>query len=131
MSASPPEPAVRPRHVNVLRDLLSAGGRAAIEWDAWIEPDRAGVQIRPLYRTEEPRAASAFLVRYGPGAHGDLHEHLGYELMFVLEGEMINDNGDRYGVGDLIIEEPGSVHRITTQGGFTVLAVREAPTVPR
>jgi anti-sigma factor ChrR (cupin superfamily) len=62
------------------------------------------------------------------GAHGDLHEHLGYELMLVLAGELVNDNGDRYTVGDLVIEEPGSVHQVTSHTGCTVLGVRAGPT---
>ncbi|WP_051846152.1 cupin domain-containing protein [Streptomyces sp. NRRL F-5053] len=119
------------RAVTVLRGLLTAEGREALDWHGWDEPGRAGVQIRPLYTTRPPHAATAFLVRFGPGAHGDLHEHLGHELMFVLDGELINDNGDRYTAGDLIVEEPGSVHRVRTETGVTVLGVREGPTVPR
>ncbi|MEY9488016.1 quercetin dioxygenase-like cupin family protein [Streptomyces calvus] len=119
------------RTVTVLRGLLTAEGRDALEWSGWDEPGRAGVQIRPLYATPAPQGATAFLVRFGPGAHGDLHEHLGYELMFVLDGELINDNGDRYTAGDLVIEDPGSVHRVRTETGVTVLGVREAPTVSR
>jgi quercetin dioxygenase-like cupin family protein len=119
------------RGVMVLRDLLSAQNRAALQWRTWTEPGRAGSETYPLYTTGDGREATAFLVRFGPGAHGDLHEHLGYELMFVLDGEMVNDNGDRYTAGDLVIEEPGSVHRVSSETGFTVLAVREAPTMPR
>lgn len=119
------------RTVTVLRSLLTAAGRDALEWNGWSEPGRAGVQIRPLYATQGPQNATAFLARFGPDAHGDLHEHLGYELMFVLDGELINDNGDRYTAGDLVIEDPGSVHRVRTEKGVTVLGVREAPTVSR
>lgn len=117
------------RTVTVLRALLTAEGRDALDWSGWDEPGRAGVQIRPLYATDAPEPATAFLARFAPGAHGDLHEHLGYELMFILDGELINDNGDRYTAGDLVIENPASVHRVRTETGVTVLGVREAPTV--
>lgn len=118
------------RTVTVLRNLHLAAGRDAVQWNTWTQPGRAGVDIAPLYATDVAQPATAFLVRFAPGAHGDLHEHLGYELMFVLDGEMVNDNGDRYAPGDLIIEAPGSIHRITTETGFTALGVREAPTAP-
>ncbi|MEW9532604.1 cupin domain-containing protein [Microbispora sp. NPDC049125] len=118
----------RQRDVLVVRDLLSAAGRDAVDWRRWVQPGREGVDIHTLYLTGQD--ATAFLVRFGPGSHGDLHEHLDYELMFVLEGELRNDNGDRYGVGDLIIEEPNSVHQVSSESGCTLLVVREAPTRP-
>ncbi|MFC5719733.1 cupin domain-containing protein [Streptomyces gamaensis] len=123
---------VQERSITVLRALLTEAGRAALEWNTWSEPGRSGgVDILPLYATEAPQNATAFLVRFAPGAHGDLHEHLGHELMFVLEGELINDNGDRYRAGDLVIEPPGSVHRVRTETGVTALGVRQGPTVSR
>jgi anti-sigma factor ChrR (cupin superfamily) len=119
------------RTVTVLRDILTAEGRAKLDWVSWIQPGRAGTEIFPIYTTDGPEPASAQLIRFAPGAHGDLHEHLGYELMIVLEGELRNDNGDVYTVGDLVVEEPGSVHQISTDTGCTLFGVREAPTVPR
>jgi anti-sigma factor ChrR (cupin superfamily) len=119
------------RNVLVLRDLLSSAALDDIDWTTWVEPGRTGTAIRPLYATEAPQQATAYLVKFEAGAHGDLHEHLGYELMFVLRGELWNDNGDRYTVGDLVIEEPGSVHRIGTDTGCVLLGIREAPVVPR
>ncbi|OLF14686.1 AMP-binding protein [Actinophytocola xanthii] len=120
---------VQQRSVAVWKDLLTGAGRDAVPWQRWVEPGRAGVDIHRLYRVEQTEA-TAFLVRFGPGAHGDLHEHLDYELMFVLDGELCNDNGDRYGVGDLVVEEPHSVHRVSSEHGCTLLVVREAATRP-
>jgi anti-sigma factor ChrR (cupin superfamily) len=115
----------------VLRDLLSPEALDAVEWTRWEEPGRAGTGIHALYTTGAPQRATAQLIRFDPGAHGDLHEHLGYELMFLLQGELRNDNGDRYTVGDLVVEEPGSVHRVSSETGCTLLGIREAPVQPR
>jgi anti-sigma factor ChrR (cupin superfamily) len=84
-----------------------------------------------IFSTGGDRPATAMITRRAPGAHGDLHEHLDYELMFVLAGELRNDNGDRYTVGDLILEAPGSIHQVSTTTGCTVLGIRQAPTIPR
>ena len=119
------------RDVLVLRNLLSLDGLDALDWKTWVQPGRAGADLHTIYTTDQERPATAFLVRMHPGAHGDLHEHLDFELMFVLAGELRNDNGDRYTTGDLIVERPGSVHQVTTDTGCTVLGIREAPTVPR
>jgi acetyl-CoA synthetase len=120
------------RNVLVLRNLLTALERDKLEWRTWSQAGRAGSDILPLYTAECGPAgpAVAFLVRFGPGAHGDLHEHTGYELMFVLEGELRNDNADVYRVGDLVIEEPESVHQVSSVDGCVLLVVREGPTIP-
>ncbi|MFI9309316.1 cupin domain-containing protein [Streptomyces triculaminicus] len=119
------------RDVTVLRNLLTTEGLDALEWETWTEPGRSGVELHRLYVTDDTRPGSALVTRMRPGAHGDLHEHLGYELVFVLEGELVNDNGDRYTAGDLIVEEPGSVHQVSTEKGCVLLGVRAAPTAPR
>jgi anti-sigma factor ChrR (cupin superfamily) len=119
------------RDVVTYKSLLTAEGRAALPWQEWSQPGRAGAAIHTIYTTDDELPAHAFLVRFAPGAHGDLHEHIGYEMMFVLEGELNNDNGDVYTVGDLIIEKPESIHQVYSDAGCTLLVVREAPTVPR
>ncbi|MFE4703577.1 cupin domain-containing protein [Streptomyces sp. NPDC001935] len=119
------------RQVTVLRDLLSPQALDTLQWKRWIEPGRTGTAIHTLYETDDDRPATAQLIRFDPGSHGDLHEHLGHELMFVLQGELLNDNGDRYRTGDLVVEQPGSVHRISTETGCTLLGIREAPVVPK
>jgi acetyl-CoA synthetase len=120
------------RNILVLRNLLTALDRDELPWRTWSQAGRAGSDILPLYTAEGGPAgpATAFLVRFGPGAHGDLHEHTGYELMFVLAGELRNDNNDVYRVGDLVIEEPDSVHQVSSPDGCVLLVVREGPTIP-
>jgi len=118
------------RSVTVLRNMLSSTNLGELPWTRWEQPGRAGADIYPLFTAAEPQTATAFLTRLGAGAHGDLHEHLGYELMLVLAGELVNDNGDRYRTGDLVIEQPGSVHRVSSETGCVVLGVRAAPTRP-
>jgi len=53
----------------------------------------------------------ALLLRFPPGAHGDHHEHLGYELMLVLHGRLDHSDGRSLQVRDLVVERPGSRHR--------------------
>ncbi|MER5199861.1 cupin domain-containing protein [Streptomyces sp. NPDC002755] len=116
------------RQVTVLRDIFDPVGLDTLPWERWEEPGRAGVDLHRLYLTDGADPGAAMITRMAPGAHGDLHEHLGYELILVLEGELLNDNGDRYRPGDLVIEQPGSVHQVRTETGCSVLGVRHAPT---
>lgn len=46
----------------------------------------------------------------------------------VVDGELHNDNGDVYGPGCLVLEKPGSVHRVSSPRGCTLLVIREKRT---
>ena len=116
------------RDIKVYRDLL-AGGLAAdqFNWTPFVQPGRAGVTVEWLYTADDTgeSGAEACIARYAPGAHSNLHEHLGFEVMFILEGELHNDNGDIYPTGTLVVELPSSVHQLTSPDGCVLLIVRE------
>jgi len=96
------------------------------DWDdiAW-EPFRVGVRIHWLYRTTEDGAEAA-LLRYDAGAAVPLHEHNGWEHIFVLAGSQ-SDGTTRHAVGALMISPPGTHHAITSEEGCVVLAVWQHP----
>ncbi|MEW2296420.1 AMP-binding protein [Streptomyces sp. NPDC006743] len=118
------------RDVLVIRALLDGSDLDRLPWQAYIQPGRQAVDVHWLYTAEEtgPDGAEAYLARFGAGAHGDLHRHLGFELIVVVDGELHNDNGDVYGPGCLVLEKPGSVHRVSSPHGCTLLVIREKRT---
>ena len=121
------------RNVKIYSDLFGAGLEAdQFDWNTYVQPGREGVTVEWLYTGEQtgPDGAEAYIARFAPGAHGDLHEHQGFELMFVLAGQLENDNGDRYLPGTLIVENPESVHQVSSAGGCVMLVVREKGTIP-
>jgi len=91
------------------------------------EPGRTGTAIHNIYVTQPPQQATAQLIRFVPGLMGTLHEHLGYELMFVLQGELRNDNAIGYTVGIWSSKSRESVHRISTRPAAPCSGIREAP----
>ena len=80
-----------------------------------------------LWAPDENEPSVALLLRFPPGAHGDFHEHLGYELMLVLHGQLDHSDGRSFRKGDLVVEEPGSRHQMSSADGCTVLAIRTKP----
>lgn len=90
---------------------------------------RVGVEIHQLYTAEEAGGPAAAIARYLPGAQAQPHEHTGYELIYVLSGELRTDDG-AYGPNSVIVMHPGSVHRPHTTTGCTVLVVWERPVRP-
>lgn len=116
--------------LTVLKNILTSDGIDALEWQTWLQPGRAGADIHRLY--DIPGDASteeAFIVRFAPGAHGDQHQHRGFELMFVLTGDLIVGNDGTYGPGDLLIEQPDSVHQVSSINGAVVLCIRHGEAV--
>ncbi|MFI5527337.1 cupin domain-containing protein [Kitasatospora sp. NPDC051853] len=121
------------RKVEVFPDLLGAGSSSDnLTWQAYVQPGRQAVDVHWLYTGEEtgPDGAEAYIAHFGPGAHGDLHRHLGFELLFILEGELENDNGDRYLPGTLVVEVPNSIHRVSSTKGCKMMVIREKRTLP-
>ena len=104
---------------------------SGLSFEDYAQPGREAVGAHWLYTGEQtgPDAAESYVARFGPGAHGDLHRHLGFELLFILDGELHNDNGEVYGPGSLVMERPGSVHQVSSELGCVMLVVREKRTV--
>ncbi|HKY34537.1 MAG TPA: cupin domain-containing protein [Polyangiaceae bacterium] len=87
---------------------------------------RPGVEIHVLHET--PEGARTAVLRYAPGAEVPAHRHEGYEYIYVLEGEQSDERG-RYGPGSFVVNAPGTTHRVTSQGGCTVLILWVRPVI--
>jgi anti-sigma factor ChrR (cupin superfamily) len=92
---------------------------------AGYQPLRPGVDILYLHQDGASEASSA-LLRYQPGAEVPAHQHPGVEHVFVLSGEQWDERG-RYPAGTLVINRPGTSHRVWSPGGCLALVVWERP----
>jgi anti-sigma factor ChrR (cupin superfamily) len=90
----------------------------------WL-PFHPGVDIHWLYR-EENGGPSAALIRFQPGASVPLHEHRGFEHIYILHGSQSDGNGCLR-AGSLMVHLPGTRHSIVSQEGCLVLAIYEKP----
>jgi anti-sigma factor ChrR (cupin superfamily) len=104
--------------------LASLFGRKDWSDFAW-QAFRPGLQIHWLYRTDENGPAAA-LLRYDAGASVPLHEHLGWEHIFVLSGAQ-SDGSTHYAEGALMLSPPGTRHAINSDEGCVVLAIWNRP----
>lgn len=116
--------------VTVMQNVLRSGfEQTDLPWVPWTEPGRVGVEFVVLWGPDAATGedSAALLLRFPPGAHGDFHEHLGHELMLVLDGVLDHSDGRRFRRGDLVVEDPGTRHQMSSADGCTVLAVRARP----
>jgi anti-sigma factor ChrR (cupin superfamily) len=91
---------------------------------AW-KPYKEGVEIFRLYG-DGITGPTAALIRYRKCAEVPLHEHSGYEHILILAGSQSDGNGV-FGVGTLIINAPGTRHKVSSENGCIVLAIYEKP----
>jgi anti-sigma factor ChrR (cupin superfamily) len=89
------------------------------------EPLRPGVDKHLLYELPDGGPAAA-LLRYQPGAEVPHHEHPGFEHIVVLAGAQHDERG-RHAAGSLVVNPPGSAHRVWSPDGCLVLIVWERP----
>lgn len=94
----------------------------ALRADDW-KPFRPGVTAHWLYK-EDDGGGSAVLLRYEPGARVAEHEHVGYEHLFVLEGDEFDEHGS-YPAGSFVINPPGTKHSPGSVGGCIALLIYE------
>ncbi len=104
----------------VWADLLGGGWRRLAYTDF-----RPGVRIHALYGGAADRPAAAIL-RYAPGASVPLHEHVGFEQIVMLDGAQSDERGT-YGAGALVVNPPGTRHRVWSISGCTALLIWERP----
>ena len=64
-----------------------------------------------------------FMLRMDAGARSKPHEHTGGEEFMVLDGELIDCDGQRFHSGDYVRFEPGSRHSSHTPNGCTLLVI--------
>ncbi|MFE1790274.1 cupin domain-containing protein [Streptomyces sp. NPDC059525] len=120
--------------IEYIRNVFRSGFELTdITWSSWDEPGRIGVEHHVLWApdAEQGEDSVGLLLRFPPTAHGDFHEHTGYELMLVLDGQLDHSDGVSYFKGDLVVEGPGTEHRMSSSSGCTVLAIRTKPAEAR
>jgi len=66
---------------------------------------------------DEATGCGSYLLIMAPGASSIPHRHAGREEFFVVEGELVDFDGQVYRVGDFVSLAAGTAHTsLTTQG---------------
>ena len=65
----------------------------------------------------------AYMMRMQPGSITIPHTHERREEYFIIEGDLIEDDGTKLGPGDYIIYEPGTYHNSRTENGCVLIGI--------
>jgi quercetin dioxygenase-like cupin family protein len=90
--------------------------RAALRPDDRYGAPNPGLSWLPL-DFDEARREGLYLVRFAPGASSLPHEHVFGEAFIVLEGVLIDSDGQEMRAGDFVRYTPGSRHFSTSPEG--------------
>jgi anti-sigma factor ChrR (cupin superfamily) len=80
--------------------------------------------MKILYRDDEGR--STIMFKMEPGAVVPLHEHTALEQTYVLEGALVDDEGD-CSAGDFVWRPAGNTHIARAPNGATIISVFNRP----
>jgi anti-sigma factor ChrR (cupin superfamily) len=81
----------------------------------WQETGTPGIKMKILYHDKTTGGGTA-LLKFEPGAKTPLHEHTGLEQTFVIEGSLVDHDGEVV-AGNYAYRMAGSVHQAHSPNG--------------
>ena len=82
----------------------------------------SGLKWMPLSK-DEKHEHEVFIVQFESGSSSNLHRHKGYEEFYMIDGELIDDDGKVFKKGDYIKFEKGTQHSSFSKTGCTLLVI--------
>ena len=92
----------------------------SVEALPWKPTPTPGIDMKILLEDKETGLLTA-LFRWQPGTALDLHEHVEIEQTYVLEGSIVDDEGE-VRAGDYVWRPKGNRHLARSPGGALVIS---------
>jgi anti-sigma factor ChrR (cupin superfamily) len=93
----------------------------------WKPTPCAGIDMKILLEDTDTGLMTA-LFRWQPGAELTLHEHVEVEQTFVIEGSLVDDEGE-VTAGNYVWRPKGNRHLATSPNGALVLSIFLKPNI--
>ena len=93
----------------------------------WKPTPCAGIEMKVLLEDKDTGLLTA-LFRWEPGAELTLHEHVEVEQTFVLEGSLVDDEGE-VTAGNYVWRPKGNRHIAKSPNGALVLSIFLKPNI--
>lgn len=99
-----------------LPEPQAEGHLHSVDDDSMWEDMLPGVRFRDFDGGPALGDAHGGLVRLQPGEVFPHHSHVGEERVLVLQGELVDDQGQRYRAGDQVVSADGTSHELRAVG---------------
>ena len=110
----------------VCRALKNTGSHYIdVETLEWQGTDFPGVEMKMLWQDSTTGAFTA-LFRMEPGARLPLHRHTQVAQTFILEGSLVDEQGE-CSAGNFVWRSEGSVHEVHSPNGCVSISVFKQP----
>ena len=86
-----------------------------------------GLKWLPLSK-DEKLEHEVFIVQFESESSSSIHKHKGYEEFYVIDGELIDDDGKVFKKGDYIAFGKGTMHSSYSKTGCALLVILYAGT---
>ena len=99
--------------------------------NAIFEPfeDEVGTGLLQL-NPNVPRGKGFYIYRMEPGASSSPHQHVGAEEFYIIEGELIDNDGTIYSAGDVVWLDAGTEHYSISPSGCTIVVFLKRESCP-
>lgn len=104
-----------------MTDDLRGSHYLVLEHMSWQPTRFPGVETKLLWQAAEGEAFTA-MFRMAPGARLPRHRHTGVEQTFVLEGSLVDDEGECT-AGNFVWRDAGSVHSAHAPNGCVSIGI--------
>lgn len=92
-----------------------------VEGQPWKPTSSPGIDVKILYQ-DEARGLLTALFRWAPGAKLEFHEHVDIEQTYVLEGSLVDHEGEAT-AGNYVWRPAGSRHEAVSPNGAVTLSI--------
>jgi len=69
---------------------------------------------------DEATGQGTYVMRMQPGAVTIAHDHAGMEEFLVIDGDLVDSDGTRFGPGDFVSYDAGTHHNSRTETGCLI-----------
>ena len=104
-----------------LREVVSTASTEFSVYD-FDGPVQENMQLLKLSYDDETKQG-AYMIRMEPGAETIAHVHQRREEYFIIEGDLVENDGKVLGPGDYVVYQPGSYHNSRTVNGCLLIGI--------
>ena len=113
-----------------LDDFRKVSNINTLKWERLEQPGLPSEDVWWYNLSYAPEIGQgSYLYKMDPGARSNPHEHEGPEEFFILEGDLVDNDGYTYKKGDFVSLSGGSRHYSISPSGCTIVVTHRGKVI--